>query len=108
MYRFLSSYSPLGAVDITEDDSKQDQILLVKIDEYKGFCDHRRSCLLGTPVIVREFRWKLANGETVTTRLAMKRTERGPCRRATRVVGRKRNLRSRVWDEMREGTDALH
>ena len=41
-----------GAGNITEDDSKQDQILLVKIYEYIGFCFHRRSCLLGSPVIV--------------------------------------------------------
>ena len=39
---------------ITEDDSKQDQILLVKIDEYVGFCVHRRSYLLGSPVTENE------------------------------------------------------
>ena len=37
---------------ITEDDSKQDQIFLVKIDEYIGFCVHRRSYLLGSSVII--------------------------------------------------------
>ena len=36
---------------ITEDDSKKDQILLLKIDKYIGFCVHRRSYLLGSPVI---------------------------------------------------------
>ena len=37
---------------ITEDDSKQDRILLVKIYEYIGFCVYRRSYLLGSRVIV--------------------------------------------------------
>ena len=37
-------------INITEDDSKWDQILLVKIHEYIGFCVHRRSYLLGSPV----------------------------------------------------------
>ena len=46
-------------ISITEDDSKQDQILLVKIHEYIGFCVHRRSCLLGSPVIVKEWKWIL-------------------------------------------------
>ena len=40
---------------ITEYDSKQDQILLVKLDEYIGFCVHRRSYLLGSPVIINGF-----------------------------------------------------
>ena len=37
-------------INITEDDSKWDQILLVRIHEYIGFCVHRRSYLLGSPV----------------------------------------------------------
>ena len=36
---------------ITGDHSKQDQILLVKIDKYIGFCVYRRSYLLSPPVI---------------------------------------------------------
>ena len=36
---------------ITEDHSKRDQMLLVKTCKYLGFCVHRRSYLLCTPVI---------------------------------------------------------
>ena len=36
---------------ITGDHSKQDQILLVKIGKYIGFCLYRRSYLLWSPVI---------------------------------------------------------
>ena len=41
---------------ITEDDSKQDQILLIKIDEYICLCVRRRLYLLGSTVIVQRRR----------------------------------------------------
>ena len=42
-----------SSTTITGNHSKQDQILLVKIAKYVGFCVRRRSYLIWPPVIVK-------------------------------------------------------
>ena len=50
-------------IAITGDHSKQDQMLLVKIDKYIGFSVYCRSYLLWSPVIVGRSRQIVKNGE---------------------------------------------
>ena len=48
----VTFHHPTININITGNHRKQDQILLVKVGKYIGFCEYRRSYLLCPPVIV--------------------------------------------------------